>query len=166
MPSKPAAKAPRHRFAPDVFEAFRRLVFAADVQQLASQMGLRAGTLYNKAEGSEESHHQPTLRDVLLATQITGNTAVLDALNATFGRACFDCLAFEETSDEALLELLAKLGAESGEFHCALARGLAAKRFSPQTYGAIRAEALDMVSALMTLVHRLEDLVDYDARGY
>jgi hypothetical protein len=163
MSTKPAI---RTRFAPDVFEAFRRLVLSADVQKLAPLMGLRPGTLYNKAEGSEESHHQPTLRDVLLATQITGNTSVLDALDATFGRATFDCLAFESTSDEALLELLAKLGAESGEFHSALARGLAAKSFSPATYGAIRAQALDMVSALMTLVHRLEDLVDEERSGY
>ncbi len=163
MSTKPAL---RTRFAPDVFEAFRRLVLSADVQKLAPLMGLRPGTLYNKAEGSEDSHHQPTLRDVLLATQITGNTGVLDARDATVGRATVDGLGVESTSDEALLELRAKLGAESGEFHGALARGLAARSFSPGTYRAIRAEAMDMVSALMTLLHRLEDLVDEDREGY
>lgn len=158
-------RAVRHRHAPDVFEAFRSVVFAADVQKLAPLMGLRPGTLYNKAEASEETHNQPTLRDVVLATQITGNMAVLDALDAAFGRASFDCLQYEGTSDAALLELLANLGAESGEFHQALGSGLAAKRFSPEVFRAIRGEALDMVSALMTLVHRLEDMVDEDHRG-
>lgn len=152
----------RRKQALDVFEAFRELVFLADVQKLAPLMGLKPGTLYNKADAGDDTHNQPTLRDVVLATQATGDFRVLDALDEMFGRAAFDCLKFTEVSDEALLDLLARLGKEHGEVHAALADALKDKRFSLQDLQRIRAEAFDTVSALMTLVARLEAYVDED----
>lgn len=153
----------RRAIAPNVFEAFRQLVYLGDVQQLAARMGLRPGTLYNKADASDDSHNQPSLRDVVLATEITGDMRVVDAINGMFGRASYDCATHDGTSDEALLELLAELGAQNGEFHMALAAGLKQKRFTVDTLRAIRGEAFDIVSALMTLVVRLEDYVDVEA---
>jgi hypothetical protein len=150
----------RRRLAPDVFQAFREVVYMAGVERLAPLMGYRPGTLYNKADASDDSHNQPTLRDVLLVTQITGDMRVLDALCETFGRAAYDCASHEGTSDDALLELLANLGAESGEFHRELASGLKERRFTEAQLRRIRGEAFDVVSALMTLVHRLEGYVD------
>ena len=159
MRSKPAA---RRSLAPDVFLAFRELVYAHGVDRLAPLMGLRPGTLYNKADAGDDSHNQPTLRDVLLSAQATSDMRVLDALNETFGRASYDCATHEADSDEALLELLANLGAESGDFHRALAQGLKARRFTLDQLKHIRGEAFDMVSALMVLVRRLEAYVDED----
>lgn len=150
----------RRRLAPDVFQAFRELVYLQGVERLAPLMGYRPGTLYNKADASDDSHNQPTLRDVLLVTQITGDMRVLEALCETFGRAAYDCASHENTSDEALLELLANLGAESGDFHRELAVGLKDRRFTEEQLRRIRGEAFDLVSALMTLVHRLEGYVD------
>lgn len=143
-------------------EAFRQLVYAhpAGVADLAHLMGLRPGTLYNKADADDESHHQPSLRDVVLATRLTGDMRVLDALDEGFGRAGFAVADLAHFSDEALLELLARVGAESGEFHAALGRGLAAKRFTRLELNVVRAEAFDAVGALMTLVARLEGLLD------
>lgn len=155
-----ANRALRRAAAPNVFEAFRQVVYGYGVDRLAPLMGLKVGTLYNKADADDASHHQPTLRDVLLATQITGDMRVVDALCESLGSARFDCAQFEGTSDMDLLELLADLGSETGEFHRALADGLAAKRFSPQALASIRGEAFDIVSALMVLVQRLEDYVD------
>ena len=146
--------------APNVFEAFRQLVYAYGPEKLAPLMGLRVGTLYNKADADDESHNQPTLRDVLLASQITGDMRVLDALDETFGRAAYDCAQHLDTSDEDLLKLLTDLGSETGEFHRALSLGLRERRFSVNTLRAIRGEAFDIVSALMVLVHRLEAYVD------
>lgn len=159
-----ANRALRRATAPNVFEAFRQLVYAYGPDKLAPLMGLRIGTLYNKADADDDSHNQPTLRDVLLATQITGDMRVLDALNETFGRAAYDCAQHDHTSDEALLQLLADLGSETGEFHRALAEGLRARRFSLDALRAIRGEAFDIVSALMVLVSRLEAYVDDDAQ--
>lgn len=151
---------PRKNAAPDVFRAFRDLVYVHGVDYLAPRMGLRPGTLYNKADAHEDTHNQPTLRDVLLATQATGDMRVLDALDETFGRAAFDCTAFEGASDEALLELVTRLGAEHGEFHAALGAALRERRFSAEALTKIRGEGLDIVAAVMTLLVRLEGMVD------
>ena len=144
----------------NVFEAFRQLAYAHGVPELAKAMGIKPGTLYNKADADEETHHQPTLRDIVLATELTGDMRVLDALDAQFGRAAFDVTPMAHVSDEALLELLTRLGSESGEFNGALHRALLEKRFTALDMAQVRAEAFDMVSALMTLVQRLEGLVD------
>jgi hypothetical protein len=142
------------------FEAFRQLAYSFGVPELAEQMGLKPGTLYNKADADEDTHHQPSLRDVVLATRLTGDMRVLDALNESFGRACFDVTPLTHVSDEALLELLLTLGKESGEFHSVTHSALVDKNFNPASLNVIRAEAFDMVSALMTLVARLEGLLD------
>lgn len=142
------------------FEAFRQLVYAFGVPELALQMGVKPGTLYNKADADEETHHQPTLRDVVLATRLSKDLRVLDALDAQFGRASYDLTQHACVSDAALLELLAKLGMEFGEFHSALHVALSGHAFKQEDLRVIRAEAYEMVSALMTLVTRLEGLVD------
>lgn len=141
-------------------EAFRQLCYAHGVPALAEKMGLKPGTLYNKADSDDDTHHQPTLRDVLLATRLTGDMRVLEAMNGAFGRAAFDVSHQGEKSDEALLELLTNFGAETGDFHRVLRQALLDGRFHAMELVEIRAEALDVVAALMTLVHRLEGLVD------
>lgn len=155
-----AKHALRRAVAPNVFEAFRDLVYAHGVPDLAGQIGMVPGVLYNKAAAGDDTQHQPTLRDVLLATTVTGDMRVVEALAETFGRATFDCASLSHTSDEALLELVTNLAAENGDFHRELAEGLRAQSFTPAALGRIRGEAFDLVSALMTLVRRLEDLVD------
>lgn len=149
-----------NRHPANPFEAFRQLAYTFGVPELAQQMGLKPGTLYNKADADEDTHHQPTLRDVVLATRLTNDMRVLDALDEQFGRAAYDVKRHALASDEALLELLAKLGAEAGEFHGALHSALIDKEFTSMEMIQIRAEAYDMVSALMTLVVRLEGLID------
>jgi hypothetical protein len=141
-------------------EAFRQLCYAHGVPALAEKMGLKPGTLYNKADSDDDTHHQPTLRDVMLATRLTEDFRVLDALNEQFGRAAFDIRHTGRMSDEALLELVTGFGAETGDFHRVLRSALLDKRFSVLELAEIRGEALDVIEALMTLVHRLEGLVD------
>lgn len=160
MPVSRPIYALHRRQAVSVFEAFRQLVYLHGVDKLAPLMGLRPGTLYNKADAGDDSHNQPSLRDVVMVTQITGDMRVLDSLNETFNRAAFDCSESKGTSDAELLELLADLGAETGEFHTELAEGLREQRFTRGRFNAIRAEAMDIVSALMTLTHRIEGYVD------
>lgn len=154
------ARRTRPDIAPDVFEAFRQVVHAYGVQHLAPLMGVRPGTLYNKADAAEDTHHQPTLRDVVQVTQITGDYSILDALNGMFGRAAFDCQPMAAASDQDLLDLLASLGVHNGSFSSALRDGLRARRFTAASLRVVRAEAFDLVAALMTLLQRLEDIVD------
>lgn len=142
------------------FEAFRELVYLHKVEKLAPLMGLSAGTLYNKADASEDTKAQPTVRDVISITSNTGDLRVLDALNEMFGRACYDCAQHQNASDESLLELLAHVGVQSGEFHGALALALKADSITHDSVRVIRGEVFDVVSALMTLVKRLEGYAD------
>lgn len=142
------------------FEAFRQLAYRFGVPELAQQMGCKPGTLYNKADADEDTHHQPTLRDVVLATRLTGDFRVLDAMNESFGRAAYDISYSDDKSDDALLELFTDYGAENGEFCAALRNALRSKRFSAHDAVLIEAEAMDVISALMTLVHRARGLVD------
>lgn len=152
---------PRHGSpASDPFEAFRQLVYMAGVDTLAPAMGIKPGTLYNKADADVETHHQPTLRDVVLATRLTNDLRVVDALNEMFGRAAFDAGKFASHSDEALLELFTDYGAEGGEFCQAVGDALKRRSFSANDFVLIRSEAFDVVATLMTLVARLEGLVD------
>ncbi len=148
--------------SPNVFEAFRRVVYSVGVDKLAPLMGLRAGTLYNKADADDHSHNQPTLRDLVVVTQISGDLSILDELEAMFGRAAYDCAQHQGVSDEALLDLLTSLGREHGEFHGALSQGLKEQRFTRESLRRIRMEAFDVIGALMTLVNRLEGYVDED----
>jgi hypothetical protein len=144
----------------DPFEAFRQLAYSFGVVELAQKMGLRPGTLYNKADADEDTHHQPTLRDVLLSTRLTGDMRVIDALNEAFNRAAFDVSNCAEKSDDALLELFADYGSENGEFCTVIRDALRSRRFRPEDFVLIKEEAMDVVASLMTLVHRLEGLVD------
>jgi regulatory protein CII len=157
MKRKPEAPA---RLVPSPFEAFRDLCYVYGVAKMAGELGMKPGTLYNKADADDDSHNQPTLRDVVLATRLSGDLRVLDALEEMFGRAAFDVSQMALKSDEALLELVTCLGKESGEFHAAVHRALLQRKFIPADLARIREEAFDMVSALMTLVARLEGLVD------
>lgn len=142
------------------YEAFRKLVYSHGVPHMARVLALKTGSLYNKADSDIESPAQPTLRDLILSASSTDDYTVLDALDEMFGRVAFDTRGHEQKSDGALLELVTELGRENGEFHTALHDALLSKKFNTQQLNLIRAEAFDMVRALMTLVHRVEGLVD------
>lgn len=149
----------------DVFEAFRQVVLSGDVPELAAHLGYRPGTLYNKADAGDEAHNQPTLRDVVLVTRLRGDLRIVEALARMFGRATFDAAEHANVSDQDLLTLLAHMGAENGQFHAALATGLQQRRFTRLVLQQIHAEGMDIVSALMTLLHRLEAYVDDACEG-
>jgi hypothetical protein len=156
--SKKSATRPPRPLSP--FEAFKHLVYLYGVEWLASRLGYKVGTLYNKADADADSHHQPTLRDVVLTTELTGDMAVLDSLEAMFGRVAMDVAGMADVSDDSLLELIAKHAKENGEFYGAVHAGMQAKRFTRDQYNRIRAEAFEVVSAVMTLTRRAEGLID------
>lgn len=141
------------------FEAFRAAAYAYGVKELAPLMGMPPGTLYNKADASEDTRHQPTLRDVILLTQATRDMQVIDALNRLFKRGAFD-LTPGPASDEALLELLCHVGSEKGQMQQALLQGLADGRFCADDMRDVRREAHELITAVLNFVQRLEGMVD------
>lgn len=143
------------------YEAFRRVVLRRGrVEWLAPRMGLKPGTLWNKADADESSKNQPTLRDVVKVTSLTGDLSIVDALNEMFDRAAVDVSEHQRTSDAALLELVTDMGIHKGQFHQALHHALVDGKFTQEELLLIREQAFGVISALMTVVARVEGLVD------
>lgn len=153
---------PMHAVDANPLKAFHDVVYAAGVPDLADDLTMSAGVLWNKADAyrKPESYHQPHLRDVINVTRITGDMRILESLDRMFGRTAFDTKPMEACSDAALLELLCRVGKEKGELCVAVNAALKAKRFTPEHLQAIRAEAFDLVSEVMAFVVRAEGMVD------
>jgi hypothetical protein len=141
-------------------EAFREVVYDFGAKAMAAQLVMKPGTLYNKAEADADSHHQPTLRDVINVTRISGDFRVLDSLDRLFNRAAYDVTPGLRISDAALLELLCHVNSENGRMHAALTAGLEDGKFTRDELAAVRGEAFDLITAVLTFVHRVEGLVD------
>lgn len=157
MPKAP--KTHKHEVPISPYKAFHLVVTTYGVVDLAEQEGMRPGTLWNKADADVESHHQPTLRDLIAVTRRTGDMRVLESLNRLFDRATID-LRPGPVSDAAVLELLLRVSSEKGQMAQALRNGYADTRFSRDDYQAVRAEAFDLINAVLDFVQRLEGLVD------
>jgi len=154
------AAAPRHEVALNPLEAFRDVCYAYGVSELAAALAYRKGTLYNKADADAESHHQPTLLDVVNVTRVTYDHRILESLDRMFGRAGFLLPPESLCSDEHLLDLLCKVGEESGQLHAAVRNAMADRRFTLVELQLIRGEAFDLIGQLMVFLVRLEGLVD------
>lgn len=141
-------------------QAFREVVYRFGVRELAAQMLMKVGTLYNKCDADEDSHNQPTLRDIVAVTQITGDATVLDSLDRMFNRAAYDVTPGLQVSDQAVLELLCRVGSDHGAMHAALLKGLTDRRFTREELAAVRGEAFELITSVLTFVKRLEGLVD------
>ncbi|MES1977322.1 MAG: phage regulatory CII family protein [Pseudomonadota bacterium] len=139
--------------------AFREVVERFGYAEMAAAIVMHKGTLQNKCNTDEDSHHKPTLKDVVDVTRVSNDPAVIVSLARMFGLATYE-LVPGLGSDEALLELLCKVSAESGAMHAALVKGYADKTFSLDDYRAVRAEAFDLISAVMDFLQRLEGNVD------
>jgi hypothetical protein len=141
-------------------EAFRIVVHEFGVKKLAEILLMKPGTLYNKADADAGSHHQPTLRDIVDVTRATGDCRVLDSLDRLFNRAAYDLTPGMYVSDEALLELLCRVNSDNGAMHRTLKSGLEDGRFTREELSAVRSEAFELITSVLTFLHRLEGMVD------
>lgn len=149
----------KHEVPVSPFEAFRAVATGYGVKDLAERLGMKPGTLWNKVDADVDSHHQPTLRDVISITRESQDMRILESLNRLFDRATID-LRPGPVSDEAVLELLLRVSSEKGQMAQALRNGYADTRFCRDDYQAVRAEAFDLINAVLDFVQRLEGLVD------
>jgi hypothetical protein len=143
----------KHEVPVNPYAAFRQVVYRYGVPELADELGLPRGTLYNKADAHADSHHQPTMRDVINVTRLTGDELILESLDRLFGRIAIHLPDASVTSDEALLEILCRCGKENGDLHAAVLEVLQQKHITRDALVRVRYEVLGFV-------HRLEGLVD------
>jgi hypothetical protein len=148
------------RIPADVNDAVFDLVKAFGAERLAKKTGTPAGTIYNKANPHETSHHKPTLSDILIWTQITGDYRVVQALCRALDGAFVAMHTRQHTSDLELLDIVCKRDSEQGQFADALSAALADGRVSRADYQRLRREGWDVVTAWLELIGRIEGMAD------
>lgn len=87
------------------------------IPAVAVKIGMKPGVLYNKLAGAEDSHHKPTIQDFKLIHLATGRIDHLQALARGMGCVAFPIPDLSRCSDEALLDLVARIQVEEGEYH-------------------------------------------------
>lgn len=145
---------------PDIGDAVYRTVHDFGVERLAQLTGTPAGTIWNKANRSETSHHLTTLADAVLWQVLSRDYRILAAVARTLGHVCFKLPDLSNVSDVALLELLAKAGADEGEFFGAIQHALQDGKFTRREFEGIRHEAWQAAAAIFEACARIEGLVD------
>lgn len=148
------------RIPADVNDAVYQLVKAYGAEKLAARTGTPPGTIWNKANPHETSHHKPTLTDVLIWTQISDDYQIVRALCRVLGGAFVMLSTRELASDQALLDIILKRDEQQGEFADCLATALADGAVSMADYQALHKEGWDVVTAWLELLGRLEGMVD------
>lgn len=101
----------------DVHEAFRQVVYDFGVEKLAGMMGIPTGTLYNKCNVNETSHHKPTLADCVLVTLLTTDKRVVRSFSATVGGVYYDQPDLSDLDTDTLLQHLTRIQIRNGSFH-------------------------------------------------
>jgi len=151
--------------APDVLAAAQRICqdyrdqAGNGVPAIAAKMSVQPGTLYNKLNPGEGSHHKLTLQDLALITIISGDIAALQAYCRTLNCVCFPIPDYTGLADGALVELINRIYVEGGHFHAALAKGFDDGTLSDADYLHIERESLEWVGAIVEAKQRLRGMV-------
>jgi len=146
------------RIPADVSDAVYRVVHDFGVERLAARTGTPAGTIYNKANPHDSSHHKPTLSDALIWSQLAGDRRIAHAFCRALGGAFVDLSGMAGQADKALLDLALRRDKEYGDFAGALLLALEDGRISRADYSALHREGYEAVTAMLELLARLEGM--------
>lgn len=147
------------RIPADVNDAVYQLVKDFGADKLSRLTGTPAGTIHNKANPHETMHHKPTLSDVIIWTNLSGDLRIPAAISRSCGGVHVDLRGMEHQSDEALLDLILRREVEEGEAAGAMERALSDGRVSQLDYDLIRGEELEAVAARLTVLARIEGMI-------
>jgi len=136
--------------------------FEGGIPKVAELIGTSAGVLYNKlAEGDGTPHHKLTVQDMQLIFLATGRIEHLQAQARGMNCVAFPVPDFSKCSDEALLELLAKVHEEGGSYHHLLRHCLQDGRIDRGELGELNKQVFEWVGAIVEAHARVKGL----ARG-
>lgn len=142
-------------------DAFHKTVHAAPggVEALAVRMGMTAAVLRNKANPNH-SYNRPTLDDVDLAMGITGDHSVLHALAQNHGFVCVRMEQEGSASDQAVLEMIARIWQGEGEVGTEVNQALADGRITKRELEKVRDAVTRLEGALEGMVVRLAGMAE------
>lgn len=124
---------------------------------LAPRVGMRAGTLSNKADPAMESH-QLTLRESIPIQQIAQNFSILYAYAAVLDHCAVELGDFNQTSDVEMLDLYCEYHARIGTGAQALRNALQDRRITFIEARNVKCALLEQIRAGMELQARVEAL--------
>jgi hypothetical protein len=100
-----------------VQDAFHHVVHDYGVAKLAKELGMSTGTLYNKANTNETSHHRPTLGEVVAIANITKDKRIAKAFARAVGGVFYSLPDTSDLSADALLLKITKTQAKGSDFY-------------------------------------------------
>lgn len=151
----------------DVFEAAYRVAHDFEggaakrggAVRMAEKLGQNAGTFLNRLNPETETHHL-YLSTALQMQVVSGDHRILHAMAGTLGEVCFRIPDLSHVSDDALLELICKVGTEGGDFYRVVNESLLQKRFTHAQLAQIKQEGLEFIAAIAETMARMEGLLD------
>jgi hypothetical protein len=149
----------------DVHEAFYRVVhdYKAGVPALAAKMGVPPGTLYNKADPGNEGHHKPSMADCVVATLLTGDKRIVQAMCRTVGGIYLDLPDLSGFDTDQLMSHILRIGREEGDFFDEIDNALSGdNRISPDEFKRIDKEAHEFVAAILEALQRMREMAGVD----
>lgn len=147
------------RIPADVSDAVYQFVKRHGAEWLSSKTGTPAGTIYNKANPNDSSHHKPTLQDVLVWTQLAGDYSMVQALCRALDGVFVALHTQQHASDMELLDLILTRDIRHGQFADELATAISDGRVSSAEFVGLRNRAMDVVTSMLELLGRLEGMI-------
>jgi hypothetical protein len=149
------------QFPMDVQQAFHDVVFDFGVDKLAAMMSMSRGTLYNKCNSNENenNHNKPTVRDLVLATLLTGDKRIAQAFSRTVGGAHVELPDLSSLSTDTLMLHILKIEHEGGDFYRVLHQSLEKDdSISADEFTAIEKEAHEWIAAILEGLVRMKEM--------
>ena len=128
------------------------------VTALAKRLNVKEGTLQNKLNPTC-NEHEVMLREFRNILLHTNDMQPLHALCAEFNHVAMLLVNSDDVSDVALLEHLAQIDIERGEFMQRLKQSLADGQVYQAEYDLLMKEGMDVIRAWLEALHRLEGMV-------
>lgn len=128
------------------------------VDDLARLLVCSPGTIYNKINANETSHHIPTLADAVIWPRLMGDYRIPQAYCRALDGAFVALHVQQHASDVELLNIILKRDEEQGQFAAALMDALNDGDISKKDYATLHREGWDVVTAWLEILGRLEGM--------
>lgn len=143
----------------DMHAALQKAAFNYGVDKLAAEMGLSAGTLYNKLSLNPDCRHYTGLDEFIHILRHSQNLQPLQVLCRLFGGVFYRLPTLDCVSDSALLDIVNRVHAEGGDVHRAMSDALEDGVVTSDEFRNVDHELMDWIAAIIELRGRFRSLV-------
>lgn len=134
-------------------------IMGGGVPAMARAIGKGVGTFYNELN-PDQPGHKLGLEDGVLMERLANDHRILHTHAQALGEVCFPIPDFKAVSDEALLDLVLKVGERHGEMAKTIRKAWEDGAISEAEYGGIDQAAYLLMGAVVELRERMGGLVN------